>query len=26
MLPKGKRYVLTPKGRFLVDSVAEAFI
>jgi oxygen-independent coproporphyrinogen III oxidase len=26
MLPKGKRYVLTSKGRFLVDSVAEAFI
>jgi putative oxygen-independent coproporphyrinogen III oxidase len=26
MLPKADRYVLTPEGRFLADSVAEAFI
>ena len=26
MLPQAERYVLTRKGRFLADSVAEAFI
>ena len=26
MLPKAERYILTRKGRFLADSVAEAFI